>query len=74
LRQQARDLPAGTKEQQADAGGGQAGDLGNLAVRVTFRVGEPKQLTIARSQSGEGGTECVPRIALGRVSGNGGPM
>jgi hypothetical protein len=47
-----RHLAAGPEEEQADAGGGEAGDLGNLAMRIIFGVGKPEELAVAGAELG----------------------
>src|ERR1019366_1225036 len=69
LLEKMRHLAAGAEEEQADAGGGESGDLGDLAVRVVFGVGEPGEVAVAGTELGEGGREGEPRVGLrGRVA------
>jgi hypothetical protein len=56
---------ARAEEQQPDARGGEAGDLGNFTVRIALGMGQPQKLAFARFHAEERGTQLGLRLTLG---------
>ena len=64
--QEAGNFVPGAKQEQADAGRGEACDLGDFAVGVALGIGEPKQLPVARTHLRQCRSEHGLRIGLAR--------
>src|SRR5271170_7126874 len=66
LLQHVRDPPPSAKEQQANAGRSQTHDLGDLSMRIGFRMGEPEQLPIPRPHTCHRAAQHRLRVEAGR--------